>query len=106
MITSKGWGLFLARELPDLNYFHADKDSPLYSKLKNLIAKSLGLPGAIKALLRAAAAEAAFIHDSYAEGGDVDEVNLVIMGNTPTVLKGLRDLENKVWQQDKLYIDR
>jgi len=60
--------LFLARELSNLNYFQAGKDSPLYSELKNLIAKSFGLPGAVKALLKAAGVKAVFICGPYAEG--------------------------------------
>ena len=75
--------MFFARELLNLNYFQADKDLPLYTELKNLIAKFFGLPGVINALLRAAGAKAAFVHGPYAEGEDADAVNLVIIGATP-----------------------
>lgn len=88
-------GIVHSEKVANLKYFQADKDSPLFSELKNLIAKSLGLPGAIKALLRASGAKAAFIHGPYAEGEDTDAVDLVIIGATPTVLKGLKDLEKK-----------
>jgi len=88
-------GIVFSERVANLKYFQADKDSPLFSELKNLIAKSLGLPGAIKALLRASGAKAAFIHGPYAEGEDLDSVDLVIIGATPTVLKGLKDLEKK-----------
>ncbi|HET6513851.1 MAG TPA: winged helix-turn-helix domain-containing protein [Thermodesulfovibrionales bacterium] len=88
-------GIVNSEKVANLKYFQADKDSPLYSELKNLIAKSLGLPGAIKALLRAAGAKAAFIHGPYAEGEVVNSVDLVVIGATPTVLKGLKDLEKK-----------
>lgn len=87
--------IVVSEKVANLKYFQADKDSPLFSELKNLIAKSLGLPGAIKALLRAAGAKAAFIHGPYAEGEDVDTVDLAIIGATPSVSKGLKDLEKK-----------
>jgi predicted transcriptional regulator with HTH domain len=88
-------GIVFSEKVANLKYFQADKESPLYSELKNLIAKSLGLPGAIKALLRASGAKAAFLHGPYAEGEDVDTVDLVVIGASPAVLKGLRDLERK-----------
>jgi predicted transcriptional regulator with HTH domain len=88
-------GIVVSEKVANLKYFQADEDSPLFSELKNLIAKSLGLPGAIKAVLRAAGAKAAFIHGPYAEGEDVDSVDLVIIGASPSVSKGLKDLEKK-----------
>lgn len=88
-------GIVISEKVANLKYFQADKESPLYSELKNLITKSLGLPGAIKALIRASGARAAFIYGTYAEGEDVDNVDLFVIGASPSVLKGLKELEKK-----------
>lgn len=88
-------GILTSEKVANLKYFQADKDSALFSELKDLIAKSLGLPGAIKAILRASGAKAAFIYGPYAEGEDVNVVNLAIIGAEPTVLKEVRVLEKK-----------
>lgn len=87
--------IVFSEKVANLKYFQADKNSPLFSELKDLIAKSLGLPGAIKAILRASGAKVAFIHGPYAEGEDVNTVDLVIIGAELTVLKELKALEKK-----------
>ncbi len=92
-------GIVFSEKVANLKYFQADKNSPLFSELKNLITKSLGLPGAIKAVIRASGARAAFIHGPYAEGEDVDTVDLVVVGAAPSILRGLRDLERKFGQK-------
>ncbi len=89
-------GIVVSEKVANLKYFQADNTSPLFSELKNLIAKSLGLPGAIKAVIRASGAKAAFIYGPYA---DVDTVDLFIIGASPVVLKGLKDLERKFNQK-------
>ena len=53
-------GIVTSEKIVNLKYFQANKESPLFSELKNLITKSLGLPGALKAVLRASGAKAAF----------------------------------------------
>ena len=88
-------GIVSSEKVANLRYFQADKNSALYSELKNLIAKSLGLPGALKALFRTSGARSAFIYGPYAEGEEVDTVDLVIIGAPPVVIKGLRDIERK-----------
>lgn len=92
-------GVVISEKVANLKYFRADKDSPLYSELKNLIAKSLGLPGALKAVLRASGAKAAFIYGPYAEGEDVDTVNLFVIGASLALTKGLKDIEKKFGQR-------
>lgn len=91
--------IVFSEKVANLKYFQANKNSPLFSELKNLIAKSLGLPGAIKALLRASGAKAAFIYGPYAEGEEVDAVDLLVIDASPVVAKGLKDLEKKFNQK-------
>lgn len=89
-------GLVFSHRVANLRYFQANKMSPLFSELKNLIAKSLGLPGALKTLVRTSGAKAAFIYGPYAEGEDVGAVDLMIIGaSTNNIAAGLKELEDK-----------
>lgn len=92
-------GIVGSEKVANLKYFQAEKESPLFSELKNLITKSLGLPGAIKAAIRASGAKAAFIYGPYADGVDVETVDLFVIGASPVVLKGLKDLGKKFSQK-------
>lgn len=83
-----------SERVANLKYFQANKESPLFTELKSLITKSLGLPGALKAVLRAAGAKSAFIYGSYAEGEETDAVDLMVIGARDLV-KEFRDLERK-----------
>ncbi|OGW73993.1 MAG: hypothetical protein A2484_10225 [Nitrospirae bacterium RIFOXYC2_FULL_44_7] len=70
--------------------------SPLFSELKNLIDKSLGLPGALKTIVRLAGAKAAFLYGPYADGEDVGSVDLFIIGaSSNNIGAGLKELEEK-----------
>src|SRR4030043_2288693 len=88
-----------SEKIANLKYFHANKESPLYSELKNLITKSLGLPGALKAVLRASGAKAAFIYGPFAEGNDVANVDLFVIGASSSLQKELKDIEKRVDQK-------
>jgi len=86
----------ISEKVANLRYFKANKQSPLFSELKNLIAKSLGLSGALKNLFKRNAVKAAFIYGPYAENDDSSSVDLLIIGlSTPTLLIGLHDIEGK-----------
>lgn len=89
-------GIIFSEKVANLKYFQANKESPLYAELKNLIAKSLGLPGAIKNLLKTNGIRTAFIHGPYTEDEDTPTVDLMVIGTfTPSILSGLQDIENK-----------
>lgn len=88
-------GILRSERVANLKYFQADTGSSLYAELKSLITKSLGLPGAIRAVLRAAGAKAAFIYGPYAEGADVSDVALMVVGAATSPVKEFRDLERK-----------
>lgn len=87
--------IVISERVANLKYFHANKDSELFSELKNLITKSLGLPGAIKAMLRAAGVSSAFIHGPYAEGEETDTVSLFVIGGESSIDRELKNLEKK-----------
>lgn len=87
-------GLVLSEKVANLKYFQANKNSPLFHELKDLIAKSLGLPGALKSLLRANEIKTAFIYGAFAEGEDTPTVNLFVVGDfSPALLSGLHEIE-------------
>jgi DNA-binding transcriptional ArsR family regulator len=89
-------GLIFSERVANLKYFQANKDSPLFHELKDLIAKSLGLPGALKSLFRANEIKSAFIYGPYAEGEDTPTVDLIVIGPfTSALLIGLHDIEKK-----------
>jgi predicted transcriptional regulator with HTH domain len=88
--------LVVSERIANLKYFHANKSSPLFSELKDLIAKSLGLPGALKSLLKANEIKSAFIYGPYTLGEDTPTVDLFAVGSfTPSILAGLHEIEKK-----------
>jgi predicted transcriptional regulator with HTH domain len=92
----EGMGIVSSEKVANLKYFKADKDSPLFSELKELIAKSLGLPGALKSLLRANDVKIAFIYGPYVDDESVATVDLLVVGSsTPALLIGLKNFEHK-----------
>jgi predicted transcriptional regulator with HTH domain len=92
-------GIVTSEKIVNLKYFQANRESPLFSELKNLITKSLGLPGALKAVLRASGAKAAFLHGPYAEGHDEAVVDLFVIGASPVLARELKNLENIFYQK-------
>jgi len=99
-------GIVTSEKIVNLKYFQANKDSPLFSELKNLITKSLGLPGALKAVLRASNAKIAFIYGPYAEGEDTGVVNLLVIGASGSLTKELKEIEKRFDQKiDCLIMD-
>jgi predicted transcriptional regulator with HTH domain len=88
-------GIVVSERVANLKYFRVNKESPLFSELKNLITKSLGLPGALKAVLRASGAKAAFLYGPYAEGDDVNTVDLFVIGALSSLTKELKEIEKR-----------
>jgi predicted transcriptional regulator with HTH domain len=87
-------GIVSSQRVANLKYFKANKKSPLYSDLKKLVTKSLGLPGALKAVLRASGAKISFIYGPYAESKKTDTVNLFAVGASELLKKGLSEIED------------
>ncbi len=88
-------GILTSTKVANLKYFQAEKNSPLFSELKSLIAKSLGVHGALKASLKTSGAKIAFIHGAYAESEDAATVDLFIVGPVSIPADGYRDIEEK-----------
>lgn len=88
-------GILVSKKVANLKYFRAEKKSPLFPELKNLIAKSLGIPGALKTLLKTSGAKIAFIYGPYAESEDAHTVTLFIVGPSSLVIEEVKDIEEK-----------
>lgn len=88
-------GIVTSERIANLRYFQADKDSPLFSELKSLITKSLGLPGALKARLRAHDVKAGFIYGPYADGANTKTVSIFVIGGETILVKEMREIGRK-----------
>jgi len=88
-------GIVISEKVANLKYFKANRESPLFSELKNLITKSLGLPGALKAVLRASGAKAAFLYGQYVEGNDTGDVDLFVIGAMSSLTRELKNIERR-----------
>jgi hypothetical protein len=88
-------GILTSKRVANLKYFQADKKSPFFAELKSIIAKSLGVPGALKALLKTTSVKTAFIFGPYAESEEADTVNVFIVGPATLILDGVKDIEER-----------
>jgi len=88
-------GIVTSKKVANLKYFQAEKKSPLFSELKSLIAKSLGISGALKTLLKTSGAKIAFIYGPYTESEEIETVDLFIVGPASVVIEGIKDTEEK-----------
>jgi len=88
-------GILTSKKIANLKYFQADKKSPFFSELKSLIAKSLGVQGALKTLLKTTPAKIAFIHGPYAESEEAETVNLFVVGPQSFTVDGIKEVEDK-----------
>jgi DNA-binding transcriptional ArsR family regulator len=89
-------GIVTSEKVANLKYFQANPETPLFSELKNLIAKSLGLPGALKNLLKSNEVRAAFIYGPYADAEESTSVDMIVVGpSSLSLLVGLQDIERK-----------
>ncbi len=88
-------GLVSSEKEGNLKYFKVNKNSSLFPELKSLIAKSLGLPGALKSLLKASEAKKAFIYGDYTADSNAPSLDLFIVSDSNHLGKNLRDVEKR-----------
>ncbi len=88
-------GLVTSEKEGNLKYFTVNTGSTLFPELKGLIAKSLGLPGALKSVLKASEAKTAFIHGHYADDPNLPSLDLFIVCDSNHIGKALSDIENR-----------
>jgi predicted transcriptional regulator with HTH domain len=88
-------GLVISEKEGNLKYFKVNKNSSLFPELKGLIAKSLGLPGALKSVLKASEAKTAFIYGPYTLNSNVPSVDLFVVSDSNHLRNNLRDVEKR-----------
>ena len=94
-------GLLISEKVGNLRYYTPSKTSPIYSELKRMIAKTRGVPEAIReALLKIEGVNLAFLYSSpghsFEEG--VGAVELLIVGQVdlPGVNQAIREVESRL----------
>jgi len=90
-----GMDLVTSEKEGNLKYFRVNTNSPLFPELKGLIAKSLGLPGALKSVLKAADVKTAFIYGDYISNTNLPSLDLFIVSDSNNIKKILGDVENR-----------
>jgi DNA-binding transcriptional ArsR family regulator len=88
-------GILVSERVANLRYFQANTNSPFFPELRNLITKSLGLPGALKSVLRASGVKAAFITGPYAEGLASDSIDLFVIGGAASLKESFENIEKE-----------
>jgi len=77
-------GILRSKRTGNLKHFQTDQECPFFEELKNLVLKTSGVAGRIRASLqKLAGVQFAFIHGSYAKGEEKAEsdVDLLIIGD-------------------------
>jgi len=94
--------LVLTEREGNLKYFKVNRNSPLFPELKGLIAKSLGLPGALKSVLKASEAKSAFIHGPYVKNPNLPSLDLFVVSDSNHIRKTLDDIEKRFGREINL----
>jgi len=79
----------------NLKYFRVNRNSSLFPELKGLIAKSLGLPGALKSILNASDTKAAFIYGPYVDDTNLPGLDLFVVSDSSNIDKIVSDIEKR-----------
>ena len=77
-------GVFLSRKRGNLLYYSINKSYPLFTELKSIVFKTVGVEGALKqTLAKIKGIEIAFIYGSFAQKSEnaLSDIDLFIMGN-------------------------
>src|SRR4030066_1735055 len=88
-------GITISEKEGNLKYFKVNKNSSLFPELKGLIAKSLGLPGALKSVLTATDTKTAFIFGPYVDDTNLPSLDLFVVSDSTNIDKTLGDIENR-----------
>ena len=76
-------GVFLSRKKGNLLYYYINKSYPLFSELKSIVFKTIGVEGVLRqALKKVNRVEVAFIYGSFAQNSEkaTSDIDLFIIG--------------------------
>ena len=91
-------GIFAFHKKGNLAYYHVNKAYPLFSELKSIVFKTIGVQGLLtEALQKIKGIEIAFIYGSYAKGNEKanSDIDLCIVGTVDEsiLLRRINELE-------------
>jgi len=94
-------GIFISHKKGNLTYYHVNKSYPLFSELKSIVFKTIGVQGLLEdALRKIKGIEVAFIYGSYARGNEKasSDIDLCIIGtiNEDILVRRINKLEKLI----------
>lgn len=84
MVKLKESGLFVSRTLGKIKFYKLNTTYPLYEEIKNIIQKTIGIEGGLKAIAQKhKEINFAFIYGSFVRGEQrsLSDIDIVIIGN-------------------------
>lgn len=84
MIKLEKSGLFLSRTLGKIKLYRSNTLHPLYNEIKNIVSKTIGIEGKLKALIKKhKVIKFAFLYGSFAKGSgkELSDIDIMIIGN-------------------------
>lgn len=86
-------GLFLSRYIGKIKLYKLNKKYPLYSEIKNIVRKTIGIESVLKSALgRSKDIDFCFIYGSFAEGKEnvISDIDIIVISDVkPKVIKAL-----------------
>ena len=96
--------LFKKEHVGNLTFYHLNQDYPLYSELKNIISKTVGVEVLFKTVLKnISGIQIAFIFGSFASGKErgSSDIDLFILGKPAkdNLINAISELENNIHRE-------
>ena len=94
-------GIFISHKEGNLAYYYVNKNYPLFSELKSIVSKTIGVQGVLTEVLQKInGIEIAFIYGSYAKGSEKadSDIDLCIIGNIneDSLVRRINELEKSI----------
>ena len=96
-------GIFISHRKANLLYYRLDKTYPLFSELKSIVAKTVGVEGALRFAFKNIKIDLAFIYGSFAQNKEKanSDIDICIVGKTneKILLQVINNLEKKLMRE-------
>ncbi|GAB4116568.1 MAG: hypothetical protein Kow00103_12420 [Candidatus Caldatribacteriota bacterium] len=104
LINLRRSGLFLVEHRGNLTYYCLNKSYPLFTELKGIISKTIGVPTALKeSLKKIKGLEYAFIYGSFAKGeeSEISDIDLFVLGKIEEneLINEIKNVEKKLQRE-------
>lgn len=102
-------GMFKREKSGNQVYYFINKESPVYSDIRNIISKTIGIESQLRESLSGVSGiKKAFIFGSFADGtqDSLSDVDIMIVGevNEDALIEKISKLENKIEREINYYI--